>query len=168
MKIYVSPSSQTDNVGAGNYGTEADRMQQLSDYLVPKLKKAGYTVYGGDNSLSLSERVTASNNANVDLHIALHSNASKNGGARGAEALYYKDSTNSKKIAQLAIDKISAIAGAAPGRSPVASTFYEVKNTTAVATIIEVGFHDNEKDAKWIVNNLSNIATAIYNAIKAY
>lgn len=168
MKIYVSPSSQTANVGVGNYGTEADRMQQLSDYLVPKLRNAGHTVYGGDNSLTLSERVTASNNAGVALHLALHSNASSDGSARGAEALYYPTSTNGKRIAQLAINKISAISGAAPGRSVVASTLYEVSNTNAVATIIEVGFHDNTTDAAWIVNNLSKIAQAICDAVAAY
>jgi len=33
MKIYISPSDQKSNVGVGSYGTEADRMQQLSNYL---------------------------------------------------------------------------------------------------------------------------------------
>jgi len=167
MKIYVSPSSQTANVGVGDYGTEADRMQELSDSLVPKLKAAGYTVYGGDNSLSLSERVAASNKADVDLHIALHSNAS-DGTARGATALYYPTSTNGKRIAQLCVDKISAIDGAADGRSLIASTYYEVSKTSAVATIVEVAFHDNETDANFIINNISEIAAAICDAVKAY
>lgn len=66
MKVYLSPSSQTNNVGYGDYGTEADRMQQLSDKVKTKLKALGHTVYGSDNSLDLDERVAASSNAGVD------------------------------------------------------------------------------------------------------
>lgn len=57
MRVYISPSSQTENVGVGSYGTEAARMQQLSNIVVAALRNMGHTVYGGDNSLTLSQRI---------------------------------------------------------------------------------------------------------------
>lgn len=167
MKIYISPSDQTANEGVGSYGNEADRMQQLSDALVPKLKSAGHTVYGGDNSKDIYERVAEGNSKDVDLYIALHSNAAGST-ARGATALYYTTSTNGKKIAQLCVNKISEIDGAAPARPLISSTYYEVKQTNAVATILEVAFHTNETDVKFIINNMDEIAQAICDAVDAY
>ena len=167
MKIYISPSDQTANEGVGNYGNEADRMQELADILVPKLESAGHTVYGGDNSKDIYERVSEGNSSNVDLYIALHSNAAGST-ARGATALYYTSSTNGKKIAQLCVDKISEIDGAASGRSLISSTYYEVRATNAVATIVEVAFHTNETDVKFIINNMDEIAQAICDAVEAY
>lgn len=167
-KVYVSPSSQTGNIGVGTYGSEASRMQQLSDKLVPKLRAAGHTVYGGNNTLTLAQRIAASNSYGVDLHIALHSNAA-NGTARGTETWYYTTSTNGKRIAGLVQAEIMKIDPSRPNRGIKASTTYqELNSTTAVAVIIEVGFHDNAQDATWIVNNLDKIATAIATAIAAY
>ena len=80
MKVYLSPSSQTGNVGVGSYGTEAERMQQLSSKVKTKLQALGHTVYGSDNSLDLTDRIAASNAAGVAAHIGLHSNA---GGGTG-------------------------------------------------------------------------------------
>ncbi len=166
MKIYVSPSSQTANVGVGTYGTEADRMQALSDLLVPLLEDEGHTVYGGDNSLTLNQRIAASNNANVDLHIGLHSNA---GGGSGPETWYYTSSTNGKKLAQKILTELKAISGAATGRTIEPSTsFIELSQTSAVATIVEVAFHDNQTDVDWMLSHWSDIAQAICDGIGEY
>jgi len=166
MKIYVSPSSQTENVGVGNYGTEADRMQELSGLLVPLLEDAGHTVYGGDNSLTLNERIAESNKANVDLHVALHSNA---GGGSGPETWYYTNSTNGKRLAQKILAKLKEIPGASKGRTIKSSTsFAELKNTKAVATIVEVAFHDNQNDVDWMLSHWPDIAQAICDGIEEY
>lgn len=74
-KVYLSPSGQTRNTGVGNYGNEAERMQQLSNKVKALLQKKGYQVYGGDNTIGLGNRVKDSNTYGVDAHIALHSNA---------------------------------------------------------------------------------------------
>jgi N-acetylmuramoyl-L-alanine amidase len=165
MKIYVSPSSQTTNVGVGNYGTEAARMQQLSDLLVPKLKAKGYTVYGGTNTLTLSQRISASNANNVDYHVALHSNA---GGGTGPETWYYTGSASGQALGASILTKIKAVPGAATGRTNKSSTAYsELNNTTAVAVIVEVAFHDNLTDVNWMLSHWDAIATAIADGIAA-
>lgn len=166
MKIYISPSSQTDNAGVGNYGTEADRMQELSDYVVSDLEAMGHTVYGGDNSLSLDERITASNNAGVNCHVALHSNA---GGGSGTEVYYYGTSSNGKRLAQKLLDKVTSVSGC-PGSRGIKSTttLKELKNTSATSALIEVAFHDNQTDVNWILGQMSEVGQAIADAINVY
>ncbi|MEA4828252.1 N-acetylmuramoyl-L-alanine amidase family protein [Clostridium sp. JNZ J1-5] len=165
MKIYVSPSSQTTNVGVGNYGTEAARMKQLSDLLIPKLKAKGYTVYGGDNSLTLTQRISASNANNVDYHVALHSNA---GGGTGPETWYYTTSTGSKALGASILTKLKQVPGASTGRYNNGSTTYtELKDTVAIAVIVEVAFHDNINDVNWMLSHWDAIAQAIADGIAA-
>lgn len=166
MKVYLSPSSQTGNIGVGSYGTEAERMQQLSSKVKTKLQALGHTVYGSDNSLDLTDRIAASNAAGVAVHIGLHSNA---GGGTGPEVWYYTTSTNGKRLAQCIIDEIEDVPNCPPSRGIKASTAYqELKGTTAPAVIVEVAFHDNAIDANWIVNKMDSIAQAIADGINAY
>ncbi len=169
MKVYLSPSSQTANIGYGGYGTEADRMQQLSDKVKDKLADLGHTVYGSDNSLDLNERIAASNKEDVDCHVALHSNASSNGTARGAETYYYSTSNNGKRLAQSVLDQIVAVDGCYKSRGIKATTtLAECRKTSAPATLVEVAFHDNKDDAAWIMEKIDDIAAAIANGINAY
>lgn len=107
MKVYLSPSSQTENVGVNDYGTEASPMQQLSDKVKTKLTNKGHSVYGSDNSLSLTQRITASNNAGVACHVALHSNA---GGGTGPDVWYYSTSSNGKRLAENILAEIVEVA----------------------------------------------------------
>lgn len=166
MKVYISPSSQTENVGVGNYGTEAARMQELSNYVVSALESMGHTVYGGDNSLTLDQRIAASNNSSVNCHVALHSNA---GGGTGTEVWYYSTSSNGKRLAQKLLDEVTGISGC-PGSRGIKSTttLKELKNTAAPSALIEVAFHDNQTDVNWIIGHISEIGQAIADAINAF
>lgn len=167
MKVYLSPSSQTNNVGVGNYGTEAARMQELSNKVKAKLIAKGHTVYGNDNSLSLEARVKASNASDATLHIALHSNAGT-GTARGPEAFYKSGSNTGKRLASCILSEIAAINGCAASRGIKSSALYETSNVTSTCTLIEVSFHDNAEDAAWIVSHMDDIAEAIVTGICEY
>lgn len=166
MKVYLSPSSQTANVGVGNYGTEAKRMQELSSKVKTKLIAKGHTVYGSDNSLTRTQRIAASNNAGVACHVALHSNA---GGGTGPEVWYYSTSANGKRLANNIITKITGVKSCPKSRGIRPSTEYaELNGTSAPAVIVEVAFHDNANDAAWIINNMDAIAQAIADGINLY
>lgn len=167
MKIYISPSNQTENAGVGDYGTEAERMQQLSDIVVPALENMGHTVYGGDNSLSLTQRIQASNKANVDCHVALHSNATP--GGTGPEVWYHTNSNTGKRLAQAILDEIVDVSDCPPSRGIKSSTGYrELNQTNAPAVIVEVAFHDNLSDVNWIINNMDAIGRAIADGTNAF
>lgn len=166
MKIYLSPSDQA-GLGKGNYGTEGQRMQELSNKVKTKLQAKGHTVYGSNNSKGLTERIAESNSLNVNVHVALHSNA---GGGTGPEVWYYTTSSNGKRLAQCILDKIVTVPGCPKSRGIKAdSTEYgELRQTVAPAVIVEVAFHDNANDAAWILNNMDAIAQAIADGIAAY
>ncbi|HEY5582939.1 MAG TPA: N-acetylmuramoyl-L-alanine amidase, partial [Ruminiclostridium sp.] len=85
-KIYLSPSTQEKNIGANNYGTEEARMNQIADILQAILVKRGYEVFRNKPTMTLKEVVINSDLKEVDLHLAIHSNAmggGSNGKARG-------------------------------------------------------------------------------------
>ena len=165
MKVYLSPSDQP-GMGVGTYGTEGYRMQQLSNKVKAALIALGHDVYGSDNTLSLAQRVAASNAANVDVHIALHSNA---GGGTGPEIWHYPNSTNGILLSNCIITEVANVQGCPPSRGLKSnSTYWDLLGTVAPAAILEVGFHDNAYDAQWIVNNMDDIAQAIAEGIDAY
>ena len=69
-RIYLSPSAQENNVGAGSYGTEEQRMNQLCD-LVEKKLKGRYQIYRNRPEMSLQQIVADSNAKKPDIHLAL-------------------------------------------------------------------------------------------------
>lgn len=169
MKVYLSPSDQKGNKGVGTYGTEAYRMQQLCDKVKAKLIAKGHTVYGATNDLNLDERIADSNKSGANLHVALHSNATTGSGtARGPEAHYYPNNLKGKRLASCILAEIASVPGCAPSRGVKATDLYELRSVTATATLLEVAFHDNEEDAKWIVSKMDQIADAIVTGICEY
>ena len=72
--IYLSPSTQENNVGAGNYGTEEQRMNEIMDLIENQLR-GHYILYRNRPNMTLQQVVADSNAKNPDLHFALHSNA---------------------------------------------------------------------------------------------
>jgi N-acetylmuramoyl-L-alanine amidase len=161
--VYISPSTQENNIGVGNYGTEERRMNQIADIVVPMLKYNNFTVYRNRPEMTLRQVVEDSNRRNVDAHIAIHSNA---GGGRGGEVFY---TSSSGKV--LAADIYKYIVPLTPtsdrGIKPT-DGLYEVTRTRAVAALIEIAFHDNREDAVFILNNMSAIAEAIVKGICDY
>lgn len=155
-KIYVSPSLQDANIGYGSYGSEESRMTLIGDSLVAKLKNNGFEVYRNSRDMTLAQAVADSNSKNVDLHIAVHSDA---GGGRGCTAFY--KSANGQRIANAIYENLSPIT---PDTSDngvrYRDNLYELNNTKAVATLVEVSFHDNPDDAAWIMSHIDDIATA--------
>jgi N-acetylmuramoyl-L-alanine amidase len=171
MKIYLSPSTQENNVGAGSYGTEEKRMNQLADVLEPLLRKYGHEILRNKPTMTLKEVKDASNAFKPDLHLALHSNAG-NGLARGCEIYCYRYGGQGEQYARTLYKYLEPLTptpdrGVKEGYNfyGVGKHMYEVTYTTAPAVLIEIAFHDNGNDAAWIVANMTAIATAITNAI---
>lgn len=103
MKIYLSPSTQEHNYGVGVYDHEEKRMNELADIIEPLLKHNGFEVIRNAPSMYLGQVVDHSNMHNVDLHVALHTNA---GGGEGCEVYYYPSSKIGKKLASHVYDEI--------------------------------------------------------------
>ena len=90
-------------------------------------------------------------------HIELHSDA---GGGRGAVGLYVSDA--GKRLASALMDALDDITpGADENRIRQRTDLGALNQTDAVASIIEVSFHDKPDEAKFIHENSQNIAVSI-------
>lgn len=169
--VFLSPSTQEFNIGYGEYGTEEYRMNRITDYLEDILKSQGYVVYRNNPKETLSKAVQRSNEINPDIHVAIHSNASGEGfSAQGPEIFANRPNTAGARLAQDIYDEIIKIyPDANKGRGVLyTSSLYEIIRTNAPAVLLEVAFHDNPDDAKWIINNEEEIARAIARGINNY
>ena len=174
-RIYISPSVQEHNVGVGTYGTEESRMNQIADILQGILVKKGYEVFRNKPTMALKEVVKDSNLNKVDLHLAIHSNATGNGPnskARGCSVFCHRFQGTGYEFAQNLYSELSKITpvndrGISKGEDyfGVGKHLYETAYTTAPASLIELAFHDNTDDAKWILDNMQVIAESLAKAV---
>jgi N-acetylmuramoyl-L-alanine amidase len=168
VKIIVSPSLQEHNTGAGNYGTEETRMNQIADKLIPKLEYNGFPCARNERTWTLAETIAWANKigTNKDIYIAIHSNAGPTA-SRGCTVLYYEKSTlGGKNLAQAIYNEMAPITPADDrGIKGYDTEYGELCKTYPVAVIIEVSFHTNPDDVEWIINSMDAIATAIHKGI---
>lgn len=162
---YLSPSSQGANVGVGNYGTEKEQMNLLTDAIIPHLDRAGVSFHRGDPDMTLAQRVKESNEMGTVFHLALHSNAGGKGLARGPVAYYY--SQTGRSFGEKLVSALLAL-GQENNRSnnvKQEKSFYELKQTKAPACLLEVDFHDSLSGAEFLTSRRGEIAAAIARVI---
>lgn len=158
-KIYISPSSQPANTYAVGNTNEQEQCRKIAAALEKELDRCGFNSKAGMNGTMYS-RVYESNEFGADLHLPIHTNAC-DGKVSGLRIMVYKKGGEAEQIAKAIMEALAPIT---PGASDGISEYpglYEVKNSNAVCVYIEVGFHDNPEEAKWIIDNTQNIAEAI-------
>jgi N-acetylmuramoyl-L-alanine amidase len=163
--VYLSPSTQQRNLGVSGYGTEEKRMNEVADAVEQELKKHEIKVYRNKPKWDLQRVVEDSNLKKPDLHVAIHSNA---GGGRGCEIFAYSSSGKGEKAAKLIYSEITPLTPATDRGIKYNTAFYELKKTNSPAVIVEIGFHDNERDAVWIMDNVEIIGTAMAKGVMKF
>lgn len=164
IKVYLNPSVQIKNLYVNNLGNEGKNMNDIVEYMVEDLCNVDYIDLKYNLSyLSLSESVSESNKFNADIHFALHSNA---GGGKGSEIYTSKNNEFAKYI----YDKYTkGIDNYEKRGVKTTSTLYEIKNSKAEnRVLLELLFHDNAKEAQYIVDNKKYIADILSEGIKDY
>ena len=164
-KIYLSPSSQPNNVYAGVDTNEQEVCRAIARELAIDLKRCGFDVKCGDYG-TMYTRVAESNEWKADLHLPIHTNAF-NGKVSGTRLMAISKTGLGYKVCK-AISKY--LFPLTPGTSEniSISNVYEIKYAYAPTAYIEVDFHDVPSVAKWLVNNNPQIAEAICKGICAY
>ncbi len=168
--VYLSPSLQEHNIGAGQYGTEEQRMNQVADVAQRELLRHNVTVYRNKPTMTLTQAVADSNSKNVDLHQAIHSNAG-NGKARGCTVFCYEFGCRGEALARNLYSELEPLTptadrGVHEGKDyyGTGKNMYEVWQTVAPAALVEVAFHDNIDDANWIITHIEILGIAIAKA----
>ena len=166
--IYLSPSTQEFNPYAGG-GNEEQYMNLIADAMEPYLAASGIRFTRNTPDMTAASSIAASNSGNYDLHLALHSNASATGTARGIEAYYSPSSERGKRFAEIVARNLQLIYPL-PNSSRIVPTtsLGEVKRTRAPGVLVEIGYHDNPEDAQWIRNNVNTIAENLVLSLTEY
>lgn len=168
--VYLSPSTQEHNIGAGNYGSEEYRANQIIDVTENELKRHGITVYRNKPSMSIYQIVSDSNSKKPNIHFACHTNAfDKN--TKGCESFCHKFGGDGEKLARAVYNRISKLTswndrGVKEGYQLYnGKPLYETCYTTASAALLEIDFHDNPAAAQWIIENIELIGIEIAKGI---
>ena len=159
--IFLSPSTQEYNpyVDGGN---EEYYMNLIADAMIPYLNASGIEYVRNDPDKTVSNSIAQSNAGVYHFHLAIHSNASPQqtaGQNRGVQIYYYPNSSQSTRAAEIFAENYKKIYPAPSLVKTVpTTTLAEIVRTTAPAILIETAYHDNKEDARWIRENIGEIA----------
>jgi len=164
-KLYFSPSSQPENRYAYGNTNEQEQCNKIALECVKVAKRCGFQAKTNTNS-DMYGRTKESNDWGADLHMPIHTNAA-NGKVQGTRLFSFDAKGTGYKVCQEIMKTLSPIT---PGTSDsiTVQSFYEITNANAPTAYIEVAFHDNVEEAKWIISHTKEIAEAIVKGICNY
>ena len=148
--IVLDPGHGGADPGAVN-GTrlEKDDNLKLGLAVEKRLKDQGQKVImtrSTDVAVPLLERSAISNRNNADIFVSLHRNASTNVGANGVENIVqYNSPAVNTTYAKKVLDNIVDV-GVQSNRGVKQENFSVLRNTTAPAQLLELGFISNPTD----------------------
>ncbi|MCI2000353.1 MAG: N-acetylmuramoyl-L-alanine amidase [Clostridia bacterium] len=170
-KVYLSPSAQEYNPYP-NGGNEEYYMNLIADAIEPYLEASGIEFVRNNPNDTLSQTISNSNREDVDLHVAIHSNAAGEnlkGKLSGTDIYYNPVSVNGLKFAEILQNNFKTIY---PNPDKVnlmpTTSLAEIRRTVAPSVLIETAYHDNPEDEQWIKDNIQNIARVIAESITEY
>lgn len=152
--------------GAVGIRNETKDNVEVGDLLISKLRKLGHTAIDvtpssvTSVSQNLIERVNAANSYNLDLFVELHENSFYDASANGCECLYYSEA--GKAYAVKVAAELAKLGYSNRG-AKLRTDLYVLRNTKAVAILVESFFVSNQSDC--YKYNASNIANAICMAV---
>lgn len=160
--IYLSPSTQENNAYVTGTGSEEYWMNRLADAMIPYLNSCGIRYTRNTPDMTAGSSIRQANAGWYDFYLALHSNAAapdNYGGVRGIIAFYYPTSTQGQRAAQIFVNNLRTIYPL-PEKVVTRSTtsLGEVRDSKFPAVLLELGYHDNYEDARWIESHLTDIA----------
>ena len=160
MKIYISPSDQTENPYAWGNTNEGTQCHRIAKALEEAFLRVGGCEVKRNDIYSISRGISESNAWGADYHICIHTNAF-NGSVMGTRMFYGQAGSNGQKACDAVL---KALAPITPGTSDNSRSYPELNEVRLVSgqtVYCEVGFHDTVQEAKWIVEHTADIAEAI-------
>ena len=148
-------------------------MNLIADAMEPYL--TANTIRFGRNTpeMTAASSIRQGNAGNYDFYLALHSNGSTDGSregtVRGINAFFYPASTNGRRAADIFVRNLKSIYPL-PEKVYARSTtaLGEVRQPRMPAVLLELGYHDNYADARWVQNNIQSIAANLVLSLTEY
>lgn len=168
MKIYLSPENRPGPHGpyTGYPGVyEHDVCCEIAKYEKRALERCGLSVTIADPGKGMAARCAEANAAGYDLYQTVHTNA---GGGTGAECLYYgKPGGASYKANEAVYEALTQLYPSKRGLKD-GNQFYENNQTYMVSVYPELAFHDNAKDATFLVEHKRELGEALAKGVCTY
>ena len=170
--IYLSPSTQEGNLYVTGSGSEEYNMNRLADAMEPYLRANTIRWTRNTPEMTAGSSIRQANQGDYDFYLALHSNGAppeRYGQVRGVIAFYYPGSTNGRRAAEIFAENLKRIYPL-PELVTTRSTtsLGEVRDSRAPAVLLELGYHDNISDARWVEENTDAIARNLVQSLTDY
>jgi len=160
--IYLSPSTQEGNAYVTGSGSEEFWMNRLADAMEPYLNSCGIRYTRNTPQMTAGSSIRQANQGWYDFYLALHSNAaapSNYGNVRGIIAFYYPGSVQGQRAARIFANNLEDIYPEPDRvRTQATTSLGEVRDPRFPAVLLEIGYHDNYQDARWLEGNINAIA----------
>ena len=182
IKIYIDQGHNPVNPNAGAEGNGlreqdlvytigqelADRLRADPDFEVRLSRPTRDTLLGTTNATSLAARVSEANRWGADYFISLHTNAASSPSAGGSEAYVYARGTPAFGFAEDILTNLTNITGLRDRGVQARPGLYVLRKTQMPATLVELGFITNPRDAALMRDEPGLFAEGIYRGIKEY
>ena len=182
IKIYIDQGHNPENPNAGAEGNGlreqdlvfvigqrlADLLRANPDYEVKLSRPTADTLLGTSNSTSLAARVNDANRWGADYFISLHTNAAASSSATGTEAYVYSRNSRAYDFAEAILTNLTETTGLRDRGVKERPGLYVLRKTKMPATLVELGFITNPRDASLMENSPRLFAEGIYRGILEY
>jgi N-acetylmuramoyl-L-alanine amidase len=182
IKIYIDQGHNPVNPNAGAEGNGlreqdlvytigqelAARLRADPDFEVRLSRPTRDTLLGTSNATSLAARVNEANRWGADYFISLHTNAASSPSAGGSEAYVYARGTPAFGFAEDILTNLTDITGLRDRGVQARPGLYVLRKTQMPATLVELGFITNPRDAALMRDEPGLFAEGIYRGIKEY
>lgn len=171
--IYLSPSTQEYNPYITGSGSEEYWMNRIADAMEPYLRANTIRFTRNTPEMTAASSIAQAARGSYDFYLALHSNASGDGSSEGRQrgiiAFYYPASTNGRRAADIFVKNLKEIYPLPQLVTARATTALgEVRQPKMPSVLLEIGYHDNTADARWIEENVQNIAENLSRSMTEY
>lgn len=171
--IYLSPSTQEYNPYITGSGSEEYWMNRIADAMEPYLRANTIRFTRNTPEMTAASSIAQAARGSYDFYLALHSNASGDGSSEGRQrgiiAFYYPTSTNGRRAADIFVKNLKEIYPLPQLVTARATTALgEVRQPKMPSVLLEIGYHDNTTDARWIEENVQNIAENLSRSMTEY
>ena len=183
IKIYIDQghNPRDFNTGAeGNGYFEQDITYEVGVRLfallsenpefIPRLSRPTEdTVLGTSNNSSVTARVREANSWGADVFISIHTNASVNPDANGAEALVYDSSSVvAMGLAESILRELTLVTGQRNRGIVLRPGLYVLRRTKMPSVLVEIGFISNPGEGRLMAESPELFALGIYRGILDY
>lgn len=170
MKIFLSPSNQTENVGEYKaYGmNECLVCEQIAQAAYKHLsEKYDCEVLLAERTDRMTTRIAKAKEFGANIYVPIHTNAASSKAAQGCEAFYFSTDTDGKKLAETLRDAMVKLG--CVKRNIKAASYQELRDTTyCTRAYLEVDFHTHAERTKWLVENTQLIGNTIAETIATH